>query len=285
MKLAIDSYCYHRFFGEVYEGVQKEPQRKMSLEDFLKRAKELGANGVSLETCFIKSFEKDYLKKIRELLDKYNLEVVVAWGHPKGLEGGKNKEAVKEIIKNFETCKILGANVMRVVGSCLDFRNDPHLPQIRGIINLLREPVKIAENLGIKLAIENHFDFTTEEMLLIIESINSNYFGITFDTGNCLRIGDEPVKSAKLLIDYIFATHLKDVAPIYGGDPKEWYYYACTPIGKGVIDIPSIIKILADKNYDGLLTIEIDFLDPEYGDEDTALVSSMNFLKEILKNI
>lgn len=76
-------------------------------------------------------------------------------------------------------------------------------------------------------------------MLLIVTSLDSKFFGITFDTGNCLRNGDEPVGSAKLLGDHIFATHLKDVAPMYGGDPKEWYYYACTPVGQGVIDIPS----------------------------------------------
>jgi 3-oxoisoapionate decarboxylase len=285
MKLGIDSYCYHRYFGEVYEGIQKKPDKGMGLEDFLKRAKELGVDGVSLETYFIKSFDKDYLKKIRGLLDKYSLEAVVAWGHPKGLEAGRNKEAVKEIYKHFETCKILGADVMRIVGSCIEFRHEPHLPQIRSIINLLREPVKAAEDLGIKLAIENHFDFTSEEMLLIIESINSKYFGINFDTGNCLRYGDDPVYSTKLLADYIFATHLKDVAPLYGGDPNEWYYYACTPVGQGVIDMPSIINILADKNYEGLLAVEIDFLDPKYEDEDKALDSSMEFLRKKIKDL
>lgn len=282
MKLGIDSYSYHRYFGEVYEGVQKAPSKKMELEDFLKRAKELGVNGVSLETCFLKSFKSDYLKKIRELLDEYNFEVVVAWGHPMGLEGGRNKAAAAEMVEHFKTCKILGADVMRMVGSCLDFRNDPHLPQIRGILELLREPVKIAEDSGIKLAMENHFDFTTEEMLLIVESINSKNFGITFDTGNCLRNGDEPVQSTRLLVEHIFATHLKDVAPMYGGDPKEWYYYACTPIGQGVIDIPSIIKVLAQNNYKGLLAVEIDFLDPKYEDEDKAMISSIDFLRKIL---
>jgi sugar phosphate isomerase/epimerase len=282
MKLGIDSYSYHRYFGEVYAGVQKEPSKKMDLEDFLKRAKELGVDGVSLETCFMKSFKSDYLKKVRELLDEYNFEVVVAWGHPLGLEGGRNKEAAADMVKHFETCKILGANVMRMVGSSLDFRNDPHLPQIKNILGLLREPVKIAEDSGIKLAMENHFDFTIEEMLLIIESINSKNFGITFDSGNCLRNGDEPVQSARLLGEHIFATHLKDVAPMYGADPKEWYYYACTPIGQGVIDIPSMIKVLAENNYKGLLAVEIDFLDPKYEDEDKSMVSSIDFLRKIL---
>jgi len=46
MKIGIDSYCYHRFFGEVYP--QQKAPRPMSLEDFLRRARELEVDGVSL---------------------------------------------------------------------------------------------------------------------------------------------------------------------------------------------------------------------------------------------
>jgi len=52
MEIGIDSYCYHRFFGEVYPQQQPSP-RRMSLEDFIDRAKDLGADGVSPESCFI----------------------------------------------------------------------------------------------------------------------------------------------------------------------------------------------------------------------------------------
>ena len=37
MKVGIDSYCYHRFFGEVYSQ-QRQPARRMTLEDFIDRA-------------------------------------------------------------------------------------------------------------------------------------------------------------------------------------------------------------------------------------------------------
>ncbi len=39
MKVGIDSYCYHRFFGEVYPQ-QRRPANGMTLEDFLNRALE-----------------------------------------------------------------------------------------------------------------------------------------------------------------------------------------------------------------------------------------------------
>src|SRR2546422_2900877 len=95
MKTAIDSYCYHRFFGEVYPQ-QTTPAKNMTLEQFLHRAHELGVDGVSLESCFIPRLDNDYLSKIRELLDEYNLDRVFAWGHPDGLEGGTNQNAYHE---------------------------------------------------------------------------------------------------------------------------------------------------------------------------------------------
>ena len=45
MKVGIDSYCYHRFFGEVYPD-QKPPAKDMTMQDFLERAKAHGAEGV-----------------------------------------------------------------------------------------------------------------------------------------------------------------------------------------------------------------------------------------------
>ena len=62
--------------------------RRMTYKDFLHRAIELKVNGVSLETCFFESLDDAYLKELREIIDQGHLEPVVAWGHPKGFEGG-----------------------------------------------------------------------------------------------------------------------------------------------------------------------------------------------------
>jgi len=113
MKTAIDSYCYHRFFGEVYPQ-QPTPAKRMTLEDFLRRAHELDVEGVSLESCFIPRIDAEYLAGIRELLDEYSLERVFAWGHPDGLEGGTNQNAYSEMIHCFESARSIGAKVMRV---------------------------------------------------------------------------------------------------------------------------------------------------------------------------
>ena len=280
MKTGIDSYCFHRYFGEVYDN-QQDPGRRISCEDFLHRAVELEVAGVSLETCFFESEDEDYLKRLRQIMDRGSLECVVAWGHPVGLEGGENVEALADMEKHYKTCQIMGTSVLRIVGSHYGLRNTPHRPQMERLVTILKEPVKKAEDLGLKLAMENHFDFTCAEMLEMFEAMDSTSFGMTFDTGNAFRYGDDPIEAARRLAKYIFATHFKDVAPLDGGNPEDWFYYACTPIGQGVIDVPALVKTLEEAAYDGIYAIEFDYLDPKYIDEDAALVQSVDYLRSL----
>jgi len=284
MKIGIDSYCYHRFFGEVYDN-QKNPGRKMNYHDFLKRAIQLGVDGVSLETCFFQNTDESYMNELKAIIDEGNLEPVVAWGHPDGFEGGRRPEAFEDLKKHFRSCQLLGANVMRIVGSSYAFRNEPKEPQIKSLSRLLKEPVKMAQDHGVKLAMENHFDFKTDEIKKIIENVGSDYLGITFDTGNALRIGDDPVKAVRELGQYIYATHTKDVAPLYGGDPSDWYFFASVPVGEGVINMPALIKQLLAVGYNGLFAVEIDYMDPRYEDEDIAVEESVKYLKELRDKI
>jgi sugar phosphate isomerase/epimerase len=280
MKVGIDSYSYHRYFGEVY-GNQKKPDRSMSYEDFLRKTAALRVDGVSLETCFFQSIDESYLKRLKDLCDAANLEVVVAWGHPLGFEGGRKPKAADDMRRHFRTCHILGAKVMRVVGSSLDYRNDPHGPQIEKLTKIFRKCAKMAGDEGIILADENHFDFTTDEYLGLMEAVGSPHFGMCFDTGNCLRNGDDPVASARLLGKHIVATHTKDVMPQYGWDPKDWMFFACTPVGQGLIDFPALVGELEKAGYKGLFAVELDYMDPKYKDEDRAVKASVAYLKKL----
>jgi sugar phosphate isomerase/epimerase len=282
MKVGIDSYSYHRYFGEVLANQQKPP-RSMSYMDFLKRAVELKVDGVSLETCFLESLDESYLKGLKEIIDRGNLEVVVAWGHPMGFEGGRKPEAAEDLRKHFRTCHLLGASVMRVVGSSLDYRNDPHGPQIERLTKIFKECTRVASDEGVKLADENHFDFTVDEYLGLIDAVGSPAFGLCFDTGNCLRNGDDPVASARRLGARVFATHTKDVTAQRAWDPKDWMFFSSVPVGEGLIDFPALVGELEKTAYNGLYAVELDYLDPRYKDEDSAVRSSIAYLKKLQK--
>jgi sugar phosphate isomerase/epimerase len=281
MKIGIDSYCYHRFFGEVY-AQQRKPSTQMTLEDFIKRAHELKVDGVSLESCFIPRFDASYLSEIKGMLDEYNLDRVFAWGHPDGLEGGRNEKAFAEMVKSIEYAQAIGAKVMRVVGASLMFRNEPHGPMLEKLARMFGEAVKTAASHDVKLADENHIDFNSDEMLSLIKAVNSPYFGINFDTGNFMRVLDDPIKGMQKLAAYTFSTHVKDLKPNRQAAVDDWFFFSTTPVGDGLVDNQKLAQILHDANYQGFLAVELDFLHPDYKeDEDKAVAQSVKELRRI----
>lgn len=281
MKIGIDSYCYHRFFGEVYPG-QDQPARRVSFEDFLDKAETLGIDGLSLESCFIPAFDMDYLQSIKGRLDAAGFDRVYAWGHPDGLEGGRNMQAYDDMVSHIDYARQIGAKVMRVVGSSLLFRFEPHQPQLEKLTKLFSEAVKIAAAHDIRLAIENHIDYNSDEILQLIRDIDSPYMGVNFDSGNFLRVLDDPIGAMEKLAPYVFATHIKDLLPVKGVPVNEWYFFSCVPTGKGLIDNLTLARILKQHDYQGFLAVEIDFLHPDYSNrEEEVIRESVQALRRI----
>jgi len=281
MKVGIDSYCFHRFFGEVYPG-QPEPPQKMTMADFLVFAKTLGVDGVSLESCFFPTMEAAWFADLKGQLDAYGFDRVYAWGHPDGLEAGKNRKAFDDMIAQIPNARAIGADVMRVVGSSLTFRHEPHRPQLEILAGWFKEAVKVAEANGIKLAVENHIDYTADECLWLIEQVNSPNFGLNFDTGNFLRLLDDPIKGMQKLAKYTLATHIKDLKVRKDVPPDEWYFFSSTPVGDGLVDNRKLAQLLHDAHYQGFLAVEVDHLHPDYHyDEHAAVRDSITELRRI----
>jgi sugar phosphate isomerase/epimerase len=287
MKVGIDSYCFHRYFGEVYPHQTPPPENeKMSMEDFLAFAKKLDVDGVSLESCFFPSFDKAWFVDLKAQLDEYGFDRVYAWGHPDGLEAGKNRDAFNDMVAQIPNAKLIGAPVMRVVASSLMFRFEPHAPQLDILVGWFKEAVKVAEEYDVKLAVENHIDYTADECVELLDRVNSPYLGLNLDTGNFLRLLDDPIEGAKKLADRVYATHIKDLKPVKDLDAREWYFFSSTPVGDGLVNNQKLAQILYDANYQGFLAVETDSLHPDYENrEHWAVEQSVARLKEIAANV
>jgi sugar phosphate isomerase/epimerase len=283
MKVGIDSYCYHRYFGEIYDD-QEDPGTRWTFTDFVNRAAELRVDGVSLESCFFESFEPAYLSDMKAVLDEKGMERVLAWGHPDGLEAGRNEGAWKEMNSLIPKAQTMGADVMRIVASSLMFRNEPHEPQIKAVVKMLEESVKIAEDNGVVLAVENHIDYTSEEIYEILERVGSDSLRVNFDTGNTLRMMEDPVKAAERLGPYTVATHTKDLEACRHVSPEEWYFFSSVPVGTGLIDIPGVARALKAGGYDGVLAVESDH-HKDNQDEDKLVADSVAYLKKVVGEV
>ena len=286
MKIGIDSYCYHRCFGEVYEQ-QRPSSRRMTLESFIDRAADLNVDGVSLESCFIpRRNDAGYLAAVKDRLDTLGLDRVYAWGHPDGLERGGNAATFADLLAEIPRAAAIGAPVMRIVGSSLRFRFEDHQQQIRALVVQLRQAVVVAAAHGVKLAIENHIDFTAREILQLIEEVGSPNLGVNFDTGNFARLLDDPLKGMALLAKHTLATHIKDLRVNPAAASDDWYFFSSVPVGQGFIDNLRLARLLKDVDYQGFLAIELDFLHPDCGeDEDAAVAEGVAALHAISRTL
>jgi sugar phosphate isomerase/epimerase len=249
----------------------------MSVWDFLKRAKRLGVAGVSLESCFLPS-DDDFFRRLRDVLDDYGFERVWAWGHPNGLRSGTDHEAARDLVAHLEHARAIGAGVMRIVGGSRRTRPASFTQHRRRLGGMLKKLLPAAEDHGVVMAIENHIDLTADEMVDLIGTLNSPWVGVCLDTGNNLRLHEDPLIVAAKLAPLARATHVKDIG-VRPGDPKDFAFWPSVPLGKGLVDIARVIELLRKADYKGLLAIEVDFLHPDYGDEDRAVAASVKYLR------
>jgi hypothetical protein len=80
MRVGIDSYCYHHYFGEIYSGLETDPGRRFSRENFLEKSHAFGVAGVSPELCFFPAPDARLATDIRSSLDSFGLDRIWAWG-------------------------------------------------------------------------------------------------------------------------------------------------------------------------------------------------------------
>jgi 3-oxoisoapionate decarboxylase len=233
-------------------------------------AAELGLSGVLFELSPFQSFRDDYLARIRAFADERQLYVEFGMGsilrrHPMAEKGRQlladagydtNVSDAQIVINHLEVARKLGSPILRCVAGNLFVRDEGYdMPATADdVVAILREACRAAEEMGMKIAIENHADFTVRELASIHARINSPAFGFTVDCANLAFDLDNPVRLAEILAPHALTTHFKNYRIIRTGEGLALQNGA---LGDGDIDLPAIAATLAKYNPEINLNIEI----------------------------
>ena len=124
---------------------------------------------------------------------------------------------------------------------------------------------------------ENEIDF-------IMNNTDSALVAFGPDTAHMTAGKCDPVKMIKKYADRVKFTHLKDITSdgVEAAGMQAWVevYSNFRELGKGIVDFPSIFKILDSVGYDGFLTVELDR--SRFGNKESAIIS-MKYLKDNYK--
>ncbi len=250
--------------------------------DFLRRASELGVRGVSLQTVYLPEPADRVLDDLKAELDSRHFERIVEWGHRRGLAGGTDPHAFESMLAWIQRAAFLGCSVMRIVCGDQYSGQQPVEERIRRLVPLLQSAAAHADELGLQLAIENHADLRSKELVRLIEAVSANNLGVCLDSGNAVRIGDDLLEATRRLAPLTRMVQIKDLKILEDsrGDPTASWPSA--PLGKGSLEIRAFVHTLAAHGYDGGLFIEMSHMHPNWPDEDQAVADSVAYLRGLL---
>ncbi|MGQ9607732.1 MAG: sugar phosphate isomerase/epimerase family protein [bacterium] len=138
----------------------------------------------------------------------------------------------------------------------------------------LRRAGDNAAKYGITICLETHpiLCHNGDEALRTMEGVNHENVRINFDTANIYYYneGTDSVTELKKIAKYVKSVHLKDT----DGKPRSFNF---PPLGEGVVDFPSIFRILNEVGFYGPFTFELESTSADEMSE--ALEKSVNYLK------
>jgi sugar phosphate isomerase/epimerase len=118
----------------------------------------------------------------------------------------------------------------------------------------------------------------------LIGQVGSPNLRATFDTGNCVRLDADLIKSTWCIAPMTEIVHLKDLWVLENsrGDPNASWPSA--PLGQGMLDVPGVLTALHGQGFDGYLLIEMAHMHSRWPDEDKAVAESVLWLNRNLRN-
>ena len=93
---------------------------------------------------------------------------------------------------------------------------------------------------GRTIAIENHQDFGSDELVSLCEA--SRGIGICFDTGNTFPVAEAPLDFTRRIATHVRHVHLKDYRVQF---TDEGYRLVRCAIGDGAVPLPAMLDMLA----------------------------------------
>jgi 3-oxoisoapionate decarboxylase len=122
----------------------------------------------------------------------------------------------------------------------------------------LNREARKAADAGLQVAIENHQDFGSDELMAFAEEAGPNV-GIALDTGNAFAVAEDPVAFAKRVVPRIKHVHLKDYVSQF--TPEGFRLIRCA-IGDGCVPLKEIAEVFADLRLTA--SIEVGALDARH---------------------
>jgi sugar phosphate isomerase/epimerase len=234
-------------------GTPRANPNPISLDDYIAFARDINAGGIELHAEHLFALTDAQLAKLRADFDAAHWWVVLA--RPLMLDAWD---------QTLRVAQRLGAKTIRMhctpilcgdrVGNNCDW---PAL--VAEVRKRLAAASQSTAKHDLTLAIENHQDFGSTELLDLCDTCGQN-IGIALDTANPLSVAEDPLDFAKAVAHKVRHVHLKDYRAHWD---DEGYRLIRCPTGDGCVPFKEIAAVFARRD-DVTAAIEIGSLNARY---------------------
>ena len=221
--------------------------------EFLEHCHSIGAAGIQTA---LTSLEPAYLDKVERRLKDTGMFLEVMCSLP--------KPDMTQFVAIVDAAKRLGALCVRA--ACLSGRRYETFATLEEWKKFVADShaavaraVPVVSKARLPLALENHKDWTVDEMVTLLKSYSSEHVGVCLDTGNNIALLDDPMEVVERLAPYAVSTHIKDMGVAAYADG---FLLSEVAIGTGMLDIPEIIGVIQKARPRTRLTLEMITRDP-----------------------
>lgn len=204
------------------------------LDGFIEIASSIGATSIEIFDPWLTALGTDGRHVLKERLADLGMAPIVSAGLSEGID-----EPLQNAID-------LDARTMRFGLSsilCGD-RNAYGAEPFAGLVGEIRAGLGAlaprAADHGITVAIENHQDFGSAELLAFAEEAGDNV-GLTLDTGNAFPVAETPLSFARAVAHRVRHVHLKDYRVQFS---DEGYRLVRCALGEGVVPFRELLELL-----------------------------------------
>jgi sugar phosphate isomerase/epimerase len=236
---------------------------KMTMEEFILKAVDLGLNGVDMTVYYLKSTDPAYLVSLRHLAFKNGLPFsgVAAGTAMCHADPAQRAAAVEEIKKWVDVTESLGASHLRVFGGPVP-KGATDEQGIQWVVETMKPGCDYAAPKGITLGIESHGGITSKavNILEILRRVDSPFAGCNLDI---THFPQDEYAQIEMCVPYATHTHIRDHFDR----------------GRQPIDLDRVWQMFSKAGYKGYMSAEYE------GQEDplTGVPKLVSKIKELCK--
>lgn len=240
---------------------------KMTLEQFIDLASDLGVDGVELTAYYFASTDNAYLDKIKRHALRRGVDIAgTAVGNRFTWSQASKREEHVAMVKQWIDCSVrLGAPYLRVfAGRVADDSSEEQA--FAWTVAALKACVPYAASRGVLLALENHGGITStaEQVFRLLDAVDSPWLVVNLDTGNYRQ---SPYEEIAQTVPKAVTAHVK--TEIVEGDKHV------------PVDTRRVLTTLHEAGYRGFLNIEYE----AHEDPKTAVPRFIQEIRDILADL